>query len=1060
MNYFSKKKKWVAYLILLTFVFTCIVPTNLGMGNMVYAEETQQSSKMIDKTATMLDADDFTNVTLSVPGEQEQLGVDIIYIAGAYLAKNEVESDLMIASLYDTFTEIVGAGIPVNFGFVPFSYDDKPVMELTSYKTLEELDNLHEDLKVAIGAASGAYGGENMENALQVAKNMFAASPLASHPERQHLVLVSSGHTYNFNVGENNDIFSTVPVAIQGSEKVGKYYYGFKAWMQARNYNPNNYPIPRIFTTYKDYRDFDAYWAEIENWAAADVAAGDKVVYNILDTTDYSFGYNDWYTTAYLNQDSKKTDATYYAYGLYIHTATQLALSNGFDFTNVPRMNRGSLFDSIADNEKHAISYERAMWEASNFIDNEITGAGINFYPIYNQMKPEYTNGRPCAGGGTNLSVWTDQYIGHSFMNMLARNAGTGIGVDAVNNSTATDKAFFDPIKEKILYTCSVGSYVEDFVGYDTEKGNFEFVQDVATISMALGDKKYTTAQIDARNGADSSYSFTAPGAAEPTFWLDYYYGDGKTTERFVWTFGENVSLANRASLTYKLWLKDKIETVREGEKVSIYDEVYTNIVAWLYPKDSKGNEGNRQKFPVPEVFYVVQDKTVGNAGVFAIYKNVNIDDAAVVNNEFDFQLKVNAVTEQWDVSLISQKLAIEEEIANAQANAENAAGAVSDKEKAFRNNAVAFESSNYKLVMAEEPVETTSGSVYAYTYADTDDFVDITTGSAYVWNGKAEGDSSLIDDVIAAIKELAKEFSSLLNRIKFVGALNGLVGNTTGSAIGFHTSDAEALLFAERERLDAEEQVAKKEAALEDFIQQEVTTPAAITITLTPTEGSNLDEKVYELQPVEGFKSEDGNVSYDENEKAYRINFHLFGKTGYAVTVDATTGTMIDYMVSEYDGFNIEGYQYDGTEVKVANETIDPDEYLRNTGVLKLDASEDAKVISFLNKYSTNTPPPGGDDYTPPSNNGGDYTPPKQNPEENIDDPKVPLGDVETPDEIIDDPEIPLGDKDMPDEELDETEIPLGDAPATGDSANAVPFMALLLAAIIGLAITRRKFN
>ena len=44
--------------------------------------------------------------------------------------------------------------------------------------------------------------------------------------------------------------------------------------------------------------------------------------------------------------------------------------------------------------------------------------------------------------------------------------------------------------------------------------------------------------------------------------------------------------------------------------------------------------------------------------------------------------------------------------------------------------------------------------------------------------------------------------------------------------------------------------------------------------------------------------------------------------------------------------------------------------------------------------------------------------------------------------------------------EELEDPEVPLGDAPATGDSANAVPFMALLAAAIGGLAITRRKFN
>ena len=32
MNYFSNRKKWVAYLVLLTFVFTCIVPTGTSFA--------------------------------------------------------------------------------------------------------------------------------------------------------------------------------------------------------------------------------------------------------------------------------------------------------------------------------------------------------------------------------------------------------------------------------------------------------------------------------------------------------------------------------------------------------------------------------------------------------------------------------------------------------------------------------------------------------------------------------------------------------------------------------------------------------------------------------------------------------------------------------------------------------------------------------------------------------------------------------------------------------------------------------------------------------------------
>ncbi|MBQ5841897.1 MAG: Cys-Gln thioester bond-forming surface protein, partial [Clostridia bacterium] len=555
-------------------VSQCLVGIASGETD-VYAESqvvlNAKTLVPVDKFATPVNKSFQTTVTLQVPGDSQDLGVDIIYVAGAYLEKNEVEKDLMITSLYSTFVEIVGAGVPVSFGFVPFSYDDKPVMELTTYKTLEDLEaNFRNDLVQAIEDASGRYGGENMENALQIAKNMFAASDLADHPERQHLVLVSSGHTYNFNVGENNEIFSTVPVAIDNSKDYNKLFFGFKAWMQARNYNPNNYPIPKAFTTYNDYRDWDAYWAEIEKWAAADVANGDKGLYKISDTTDYSYTYFDWYM-ANLKSDASHNNKNglYKSYGMYIYTASDAFKESAYG-VKVGSLN--TTYDTVLDSAKHAISYERAMWEASNFIDDEITGAGINFYPIYNQMKPAYTNGVYADGTvnpdgavyGHNVT-WTQQYIGHSFMNMLARNAGRGL--EAVNNSTAKDKAFFDPIKKQILYSCATGSYVEDYIGYDPLIGNFEFINDAERITLYVGEYTYVTEMTSFEKDEDgkiisASYSFTKPGNDEATFWLDYDYGNGTTTEMFRWTFGEDASLVNRLSLVYDLQLIDMVTEV------------------------------------------------------------------------------------------------------------------------------------------------------------------------------------------------------------------------------------------------------------------------------------------------------------------------------------------------------------------------------------------------------------------------------------------------------------------------------------------------------------------
>ena len=221
----TKMKKFFAMLLALCIIMGQISMNAFAAGTDGEGGTTTETEKVMvngDKTATDLDENFNSDVTLKIPGEVEQLGVDIIYIMGAFIAASEVETDLMINSLYDTFVEIVSAGTPVNFGVVPFSSDNKAVMELTTFATVEELETLPDKLAEAIEKAAIAYGGENMENALQTAKRMFSESALADHPDRQHLVLVSTGHTYNFNSGENNELFSTVPVAINDSKGQNK----------------------------------------------------------------------------------------------------------------------------------------------------------------------------------------------------------------------------------------------------------------------------------------------------------------------------------------------------------------------------------------------------------------------------------------------------------------------------------------------------------------------------------------------------------------------------------------------------------------------------------------------------------------------------------------------------------------------------------------------------------------------------------------------------------------------------------------------------------------------
>ncbi|MBE6883709.1 MAG: Cna B-type domain-containing protein, partial [Ruminococcaceae bacterium] len=549
------------------------------------------------KTATQLYDDKYTDVTLKVGGASSELGVDIVYIVGAFATHKDgspnAEGDVLISSLVGAMTDIVNAGVPVNFGMVPFSSDPYVAMPLTTI-TKDNLADLPAMINTALATCQAAYDGVNMENALLKAKQMFSTSPLATHPERQHLVMVTSGLTYFFNSGANNDYASTVPVNfIKTTDKVDEngekivinsngIFYTNKAWMRARTEQTNTYPIPKaIVNAYNASGStiglWNYYWNYIDMWARADIAAGDSVVCEVA-TID-SLGFYSWYSSgsAYPNDHTFRNGG----FGAYhpISDPAELANYASFEAGANPLTNAAAA---------HAIGYERAMWEAYQYAQANIIGAGINFYPIYKALNAQSTN------GNTEWCNWTDQYINHSFVNMLA--GGTAKKYDA-----QADKTFFSEITESVISSISKGTYVVDYIGYSEADGyDFDFIQSADKIILKVGEVAYITSVVAARNGATASYDFTAPGAETATFFLDYYYGNGTTEERFVWTFGEDVLAQAPTSLTYTL------ELVKRSEIPGSYDQVYTNQSATLYPKNSDGTDGSFEVFEQPHVNYVV----------------------------------------------------------------------------------------------------------------------------------------------------------------------------------------------------------------------------------------------------------------------------------------------------------------------------------------------------------------------------------------------------------------------------------------------------------------------
>ena len=200
------------------------------------------------------------------------------------------------------------------------------------------------------------------------------------------------------------------------------------------------------------------------------------------------------------------------------------------------------------------------------------------------------------------------QAAGYSCNSYYTGSSTSNIGYNLMKMLAGSSSMDFEDIKYNILYSVSKGSKVIDYIGYsdDAEEGyDFDFVDSIDGMAklpvLKVGGKAYITTKLDMPvSGATASYTFASAENAEPTFQMDYYYGNGTTEEHFIWTINENISRFAPVSLTYTLDLVDR------SEIPGSYDQVYTNQSATLYPKDSDGNDGAPELFEKPYVNYVV----------------------------------------------------------------------------------------------------------------------------------------------------------------------------------------------------------------------------------------------------------------------------------------------------------------------------------------------------------------------------------------------------------------------------------------------------------------------
>lgn len=330
------------------------------------------------KTATALDADGSTRVTLSLPSAEEKLASDVVFVLDTSSCVGEVMEQVsgLVAQL-ETAQEKNNADIKV--GAVIFNgssytmFGGKLVDVATAIESLNDLST-----KATSEETVWAYfgldkdpnyvnKGSNLHAGLRAAQKLLDSDDAVS-AGRKYLVSITDGMTYYWNDEQDN-----VYGIYSGSNANGAAFPSllFYAWCEAHNISMSkSYQLP------KDFKGWDSYLANAKKLEAEDngkyainiretkntLAAADfgSVRFSTVNTlTDKNIPYipetdkakhahgMDYSVTACLNTYQKMVDAGYQCYtlnpdydtntfpGLFTSKLNEMAKKTVIDFDSI-----------------------------------------------------------------------------------------------------------------------------------------------------------------------------------------------------------------------------------------------------------------------------------------------------------------------------------------------------------------------------------------------------------------------------------------------------------------------------------------------------------------------------------------------------------------------------------------------------------------------------------------------------------------------------------------------------------------------------------------------------
>lgn len=183
----EKMRRISCFLLMLTLLLTTAV---VAWGTVPTDGEVTPSLVNVSrsKTATVLDKDYRSTVTLSLPSAEEKLASDVVFVLDKSTSA-ELE-DKALALLADLKKDVTNRGVMVKVGVVIFNQAANVAFPLTEL-TEENYATIADAIRETISNGSNTHAG------LLAGKKMLDGDT-AVEPHRKHLIFVSDGVTYQF----------------------------------------------------------------------------------------------------------------------------------------------------------------------------------------------------------------------------------------------------------------------------------------------------------------------------------------------------------------------------------------------------------------------------------------------------------------------------------------------------------------------------------------------------------------------------------------------------------------------------------------------------------------------------------------------------------------------------------------------------------------------------------------------------------------------------------------------------------------------------------------------